>query len=936
MLTSRSITRNQKAKLAADYNDLLKELSAHEMTSVGCYSLGEVIGEGTYGKVKLGTHKLTGRRVAIKKISKQHAPLMAREIHHHRQLRHPNIVTLYEIIATESAIHVVSEYCPNGELFDALTESGRFSEQKAQKWFRQLTNAIKFCHAHNIVHRDLKLENILLDADYNAKICDFGFARYTENKQYLETFCGSLGYSAPEVIMHQKYTGPETDIWSLGVILYTMLAGEMPFDDDSEIITRRKIVKGDYEIPSYFSPEASDLIRNVLKLNPAERLTMDQIINHPWLTMEINDEEDDYDKSTSSTRHSSHSDVDSIFSTRLKNDLLEEDEDEMSTDLSSHDSFVSLPDHAKPAPPLTEKFERRPETAKFSPQVRYSLGMMRPDEKNSRSIARPLRFSAPTTIANSNSKFAMATSSYRSSLPTTLPSHASRAYDEAPLSPAEQHLVSSLLAAGFDEVVVKNMRSNACDTSNTLWQMLLEKVGKDAGKNLGNKQGVSDDFVLVMQQQQQKFSPEAMKLPAAKHAEESPNASIAEGAYQTTPTESSTVRCTLDKSTQTSATDESSLHASVTPKAPAAYPPPVITKSLSSATPPVICGYGPERTPAAEKSGWFSSVKSWFGSGKQEVPQRAREVTMASGRTSASNINNTSSNRNSYISMHGRTSTQQVPVSYRDFDAQPNDEKDNGDLALSPPIYRSGSLKYRRRMLQLSNPPVSELDQLAYSATSPPPPAFHHHHPPTARSAPTVTTPLSAIPRTLDQYTPAMPPTALTAPRPVADTLSVVTTEMHIATTAVPTRATEIDICEKRYSMYRSAQPPQLSPPPSPPSTRPMITLPEPANVALTPINTKIESYPHVTPTSTPSPPSTHVSSPMISPPTSPEEEDIKPLVLPQKPAQSPKEFPSSSIRRFDFAPRTRLSVYGMNDSGVRDRLGSRAIIEEEEEEEEE
>lgn len=136
-----------------DYNELLKELSSHEMTSVGCYTIGETIGEGTFGKVKKGTHKLTGRLVAIKKISKQHAPMMAREIHHHRQLKHPNIVMLYEMITTESCIHIISEYCPNGDLLDALTDSGRCSDIRVHKWFRQLTDAIKYCHTRGIVHR---------------------------------------------------------------------------------------------------------------------------------------------------------------------------------------------------------------------------------------------------------------------------------------------------------------------------------------------------------------------------------------------------------------------------------------------------------------------------------------------------------------------------------------------------------------------------------------------------------------------------------------------------------------------------------------------------------------------------------------------------------------------------------------------------------------
>ncbi|KAI8644049.1 kinase-like domain-containing protein [Parasitella parasitica] len=279
-----SVIRNRKAKLAADYNDLLKELTSPKLRSIGCYTLGETIGRGSYGKVKLGVHQLTCRPVAIKKISKKHAPLMAREIHHHKQLHHPNIVALYEILSTETSVFIVSEHCPHGDLFDALAKTTRFPEPHVKKWFLQLTDAMQYCHSLGIIHRDLKLENILLDEHDNVKICDFGFARQTDKNQLLKTFCGSLAYSAPEVIQRQNYSGPATDIWSLGVILYTLLAGELPFDDDSESELQRKVVKIEYSMPTYFSEDVADLVQKILKANPYERLGISQIRHHPWLS----------------------------------------------------------------------------------------------------------------------------------------------------------------------------------------------------------------------------------------------------------------------------------------------------------------------------------------------------------------------------------------------------------------------------------------------------------------------------------------------------------------------------------------------------------------------------------------------------------------------------------------------------------------------------
>ncbi|KAG2212580.1 hypothetical protein INT47_000556, partial [Mucor saturninus] len=304
---SQSVNRNQKAKLAADYNNLLKELASPKLKSIGCYSLGETIGTGSYGKVKLGVHQLTCRLVAIKKIHKKHAPLMAREIHHHRQLSHPNIVSLYEILSTETNIFIVSEHCPHGDLLDALARHTRFSESHTRAWFKQLLSAIHYCHSLGIIHRDLKLENILLDAHGNLKICDFGFARQTDKNQFLNTFCGSLAYSAPEVIQRQKYSGPATDVWSLGVILYTLLAGQLPFDDDCESVVQTKVIHLDYTIPTYFSDTVTQLIQSILIYNPSDRASITHILAHPWLHTDVTQPKPRGPSKTNATYHRTES-----------------------------------------------------------------------------------------------------------------------------------------------------------------------------------------------------------------------------------------------------------------------------------------------------------------------------------------------------------------------------------------------------------------------------------------------------------------------------------------------------------------------------------------------------------------------------------------------------------------------------------------------------
>ncbi|WWC88428.1 uncharacterized protein L201_003339 [Kwoniella dendrophila CBS 6074] len=280
---------NKAAQLTNAYQELAKELNSDKLKVVGGYTLGRVIGEGTYGSVHLATHRLTGTRCAIKKIPKSFTPHLTREIHHHRRLHHPSIVHLHEIIATESHIWLVTELCSGGELFDYLVERGRLLEGEARKLFGELAIAVGYMHREGVVHRDLKLENVLLDGELRIKLGDLGFVREWQRGRLMDTFCGTTGYASPEMLAGRKYLGVETDIWSMGIILYTLLCGGLPFDDDDERVMKELIMKGEYEEPDWLSEEARSLIRGMLQHESSQRLTLEGIFTHPWFKMTIVD-----------------------------------------------------------------------------------------------------------------------------------------------------------------------------------------------------------------------------------------------------------------------------------------------------------------------------------------------------------------------------------------------------------------------------------------------------------------------------------------------------------------------------------------------------------------------------------------------------------------------------------------------------------------------
>lgn len=254
------------------------------------YELGRVLGQGTFARVHFARNLETGAGVAIKIIDKEKVfkvsliEQIKREISVMRLVKHPNIVQLYEVMATKSKIYFVMEYVKGGELFDKVAK-GKLKEDVARKYFQQLISAIDFCHSRGVYHRDLKLENLLLDENGNLKVSDFGLSALAETKRQdglLHTTCGTPAYVAPEVISRKGYDGSKADIWSCGVILYVLLAGYLPFHDSNLMEMYRKIGKAEFKFPNWFSLEARKLISKILDPNPNTRISIRRITESSW------------------------------------------------------------------------------------------------------------------------------------------------------------------------------------------------------------------------------------------------------------------------------------------------------------------------------------------------------------------------------------------------------------------------------------------------------------------------------------------------------------------------------------------------------------------------------------------------------------------------------------------------------------------------------
>ncbi|OSC98564.1 Pkinase-domain-containing protein [Trametes coccinea BRFM310] len=273
---------------------------------LGDYTLSKTLGAGSMGKVKLAHHNITGEKLAVKILpranpsgsgsaptseaaAKQASKDASKEIRTLREaalsmlLHHPYICGMREMIVHQHHYYMVFEYVSGGQMLDYIISHGRLRERVARKFARQIGSALDYCHKNNVVHRDLKIENILISHSGNIKIIDFGLSNLYNPADHLSTFCGSLYFAAPELLNAKVYTGPEVDVWSFGVVLYVLVCGKVPFDDQSMPALHAKIKRGLVEYPVWLSAECKHLLTRMLVTNPAARAPLSEVLSHPWM-----------------------------------------------------------------------------------------------------------------------------------------------------------------------------------------------------------------------------------------------------------------------------------------------------------------------------------------------------------------------------------------------------------------------------------------------------------------------------------------------------------------------------------------------------------------------------------------------------------------------------------------------------------------------------
>ena len=268
------------------------ELDTKTIRQIGDYTLGAEVGSGAFGKVVLGKHTLTGESVAIKILDKiilsqtpEDYELVKQEISILKIVKHKYIVQLYEILETPQHIYIIMEYCEGKDLMDFILSKQHLSELESLKFFQQLINALFYLHSQNIAHRDVKIDNMLLDKNKDLKLVDFGLSTKYSDDILLDQPCGTVVYAAPEVLDGNEYHGMLADVWSSGIVLYGMASGYLPFSDKDDEINKKNVLEGNIDIPEFFSPLLKDLLRHMLDVNPITRYTLQEIKQHPWFNL---------------------------------------------------------------------------------------------------------------------------------------------------------------------------------------------------------------------------------------------------------------------------------------------------------------------------------------------------------------------------------------------------------------------------------------------------------------------------------------------------------------------------------------------------------------------------------------------------------------------------------------------------------------------------
>ncbi|KAM0950536.1 putative protein kinase CAMK-CAMKL-CHK1 family [Dioscorea sansibarensis] len=310
------------------------------------FELGRQLGQGTFAKVYYARNIKTTQSVAIKVIDKEKVlkvglmDQIKREISVMRLVRHPNIVQLYEVMASKTKVYFVIEYVKGGELFNKVAK-GKLKEDVARKYFQQLIDAVDFCHSRGVYHRDLKPENLLLDENGNLKVSDFGLSALAESKRQdglLHTTCGTPAYVAPEVISRKGYDGAKADIWSCGVILFVLLAGYLPFHDSNLMEMYRKIGRGEYKCPNWFPYEARKLLSKILDPNPSTRISITKIKENSWFRKGFEDKSMNIE---SETREAAPGDVNEALDSSDSNVVEKKQESVKPANLNAFD-IISL------------------------------------------------------------------------------------------------------------------------------------------------------------------------------------------------------------------------------------------------------------------------------------------------------------------------------------------------------------------------------------------------------------------------------------------------------------------------------------------------------------------------------------------------------------------------------------------------------------------